>query len=73
MTVTKAQGIKSNEQLALVRAMGVADYLYKNVLTDVSIPTSFKHFVEVSKEKGSKYRRIKVSMKFFDAFKDTNK
>ena len=53
--------------------MGVADYLNKNVLTDVSIPTSFKHFVEVSKEKGSKYRRIKVSMKFFDAFKDTNK
>ena len=73
MTITKAQGIKSNEQLALVRAMGVADYLNKNVLTDVSIPTSFKHFVEVSKEKGSKYRRIKVSMKFFDAFKDTNK
>lgn len=73
MTVTKAQGIKTNEQLATVRAVGVADYLTSNVLNDVSIPTSFKHFVEVSKEKGSQFRRIKVSLRFIDAFKDQQK
>ena len=73
MTVTKAQGIKTNEQLATVRAVGVADYLTSNVLNDVSIPTSFKHFVEVSKEKGSQFRRIKVSLRFIDAFKNQQK
>ena len=33
ITVTKASGITSNEQLALMRAAGVKDYIAKNVTT----------------------------------------
>lgn len=69
MSVTKAKGITSNEQLALVRAVGVADYLNKNVLAGTAIDTSYKYFIDVAKEKGSQYRRIKVSLKFIDTFK----
>ncbi len=69
MTVTKASGIKSNQQLALVRAVGVADYMSKNIVNDIAIPADYKYFVEVSEEKGGKFRRIKVTLKFIDAFK----
>ena len=69
MTVTKAKGITSNEQLALVRAVGVADYINKNALAGAAIDTGYKYYIDVAKEKGSQYRRIKVSLKFIDAFK----
>lgn len=70
MNVTKSQGIKSNEQLALVRAIGLSDYLNKNVLSGASIATDYKYFIDVAKEKGSQFRRIKVQLKFIDAFKN---
>lgn len=69
MTVTKAKGISSNEELALVRAIGVADYLKKGSFNKSNVPVEYKYNVEVSKEKGSEYRRIKVSLKFVDTFK----
>lgn len=69
MTVTKSKGITSNEQLALVRAVGVADYINKNALAGAAIDTGYKYYIDVAKEKGSQYRRIKVSLKFIDAFK----
>ena len=71
MSVTKSKGIVSNEELALVRAISVGDYLDKELLGNLSIPVDYKYNIEVSKEKGSEYRRIKVSLKFVDTFKNT--
>ena len=69
MTVTKSKGMTSNEELALVRAIGVADYLKNGSFNKSTVPVEYKYNVEVSKEKGSEYRRIKVSVKFVDTFK----
>lgn len=70
MTITKSKGISSNEELALVRAIGVADYLKNGSFNKTTTPVEYKYNVEVSKEKGSEYRRIKVSLKFVDTFKE---
>ena len=70
MTVTKSKGITSNEELALVRAIGVGDYLNKGSFNNSASPVEYKYNVEVSKEKGSAFRRIKVSLKFVDTFKE---
>ena len=70
MTVTKAKGITSNEELALVRAIGVGEYLKQGAFNNTTTaPIEYKYNVEVSKEKGSSYRRIKVALKFVDTFK----
>ena len=69
MTVTKASGMTSNEQLAMVRAYSMSDYLKNNVFSDIHIPMENKYNIEVSNEEGGKFRRIKVSLKFVDTFK----
>lgn len=73
MTITKVAGIKSNEQLALIRAIGVSDYLTKTTFANANMPVEYKYNVEVSKEKGSEFRRIKVALKFVDTFKEQMK
>ena len=70
MTVTKSKGITSNEELAMVRAYGMADYLKSNVFDSITIPMTNKYNITVSEEEGGKYRRIKVSIKFIDTFKN---
>lgn len=68
VSVNSSEGIRDNNQLAFVRALAVKDNLVKGIpsLSDMSV--SFNHFIEVSKEKGSSHRRIKVSFLFIDAF-----
>lgn len=67
LTVTKATGITSNEQLSLVRAFSVRDYINKNVskLKDMKVTESYS--VDVSNDEGAKYRRVAVSFIFKDA------
>ena len=67
---TKSKGITSNEELAMVRAYGMADYLKSNVFDSITIPMTNKYNITVSEEEGGKYRRIKVSIKFIDTFKN---
>lgn len=69
MTVTQANGIRSNEELAFTRAVGVSDQLSKATLGQASVPVEYKYNVEVSNEKGGAHRRIKVVLKFVDTFK----
>lgn len=69
MTVTESSGMTSNEQLAMIRAYGMTDYLKKNVVTGLTIPTEERYNIEVSDEEGGQFRRIKVSLKFVDTFK----
>lgn len=68
ITVTKASGITSNEQLALMRAAGVKDYVEKNVTTLGNTKNEYEYHVEVAKERGGEYRKINVEFIIIDAF-----
>lgn len=68
ITVTKASGITSNEQLALMRAAGVKDYVAKNVNTLANTKNDYEYHVEVAKERGGEFRKINVEFVIMDAF-----
>lgn len=68
ITVTKASGITTNEQLALMRAAGVKDYVEKNVTTLGNTKNEYEFHVEVAKERGGEYRKINVEFLIMDAF-----
>jgi hypothetical protein len=68
MTVTKASGITSNEQLALIRAAGVKDYIEQNVTTLAKTRNDYEYYVEVAAERGGEYRRINIEFVIMDAF-----
>ena len=67
LTVTRAKGITSNEQLSLVRAISVQNNIKKNVpaLKNMNVTESFN--VEVSPNEGSQFRRVAVDFLFRDA------
>ncbi|MCH5224501.1 MAG: WD40 repeat domain-containing protein [Muribaculaceae bacterium] len=68
LTVTKKGGIKENPQLALVRALGVQDFLEKNVEGLDKMNKDYRYDVKVSEGKGSEFRRITATFTFVDAF-----
>lgn len=68
LTVTKKNGIKENPQLAFVRALGVKDFLEKNVDGLKDMNTDYRYDVKVSEGTGSEFRRITASFIFVDAF-----
>lgn len=68
ISVNAKDGIKENDQLALLRAMGVKDFLEKNVEGYKDMNTDYRYDVNVSKDKGSSFRRITVDFTFVDAF-----
>ena len=67
ITVTRKTGINQNEQLAYLRAMGVKDYMEKNISSLQKMKTSYDTHIEVSENKGGEYRRIGVKFTFVDA------
>lgn len=68
ITVTKDGGITKNEQLAFLRALGVKNYIQKNIANIDKMQTDFTENIEVSQNRGSAYRRISVVFTFVDAF-----
>jgi len=68
ITVTKESGITQNDQLAFLRAVGVKEYLLQNIPAFSKMNSDYNYYIEVTKEKGSKYRRISVAFTFVDAF-----
>ena len=68
LTVNKKGGIKENPQLAFVRALGVKDYLEKNVEGFNDMNVDYRYDVTVSEDKGGAFRRITASFVFVDAF-----
>ena len=68
ITVIKASGITTNEQLALMRAAGVKDYIEKNVTTLDNTKNEYEYHVEVAKERGGEFRKINVEFVIMDAF-----
>ncbi len=68
ITVTQKDGIKSNEQLAFLRAYGVKEFLDTNVAGLSDMDTRYTYNIGVSEDKGSEFRRITVEFTFVDAF-----
>ena len=69
ITVTKSSGVTQNEQLALLRAAGVQNYIDRNVTTLSNTKNQYEYHVEVAKERGGEYRKINVEFIILDAFK----
>lgn len=68
ITVTKSSGITENEQLAFLRAVGVREYIGKNLPDLKEMNTDYRHNIEVTEGKGGEFRRITVEFIFVDAF-----
>lgn len=68
ITVTKESGVTQNDQLAFLRAVGVKEYLLQNIPAFSKMDSDYNYYIEVTKEKGSEYRRISVAFTFVDAF-----
>lgn len=68
VTLNKKDGIATNEQLAFARAIGVQAYIEKEIPALAKTKHDYEYYIEVSKEKGSQYRRINVKYIFEDAF-----
>lgn len=68
ITLNKKDGIGNNEQLAFARAIGVQNYIEKEISAFGKMNREYEYHIEVSNEEGSKYRRISVQYTFVDAF-----
>ncbi len=68
ITVTKADGIKENRQLAFLRAEGVKNYLENNVDNLGKMDTDYTFKVDVAQGKGSEFRRITANFVLVDVF-----
>ena len=68
ITLTKKGGITDNDQLAFTRALGVKHYMDEELAEFNKMQRDYDYHIEVSKEEGSKYRRISVQCTFIDAF-----
>lgn len=66
LSVNKSEGISSNEQLSLLRAISMQKYINKNVtsLKNMNLKESF--ILEVSPNEGGQYRRVSVDFIFHD-------
>lgn len=68
ISVNTKDGIKQNEQLAFIRAVGVKDYLEKNVDNLKNMKSDYNYYITVSEDKGGEFRRITTEFTFIDAF-----
>lgn len=68
LTVSSQTGIRKNEQLAFMRAMGVKDYIQKHISSLQSMDIDYQYHVELAEGTGGQYRRISVEFVFVDAF-----
>ncbi len=67
ITLTKEDGITKNEQLAMLRALGVSNYVNNNINGISKMNADYEYYIEISEEKGGEYRRINLEMIFIDA------
>jgi cell division protein YceG involved in septum cleavage len=68
VSLSKKEGIATNEQLAFARALGVQQYIEKEISAFGSMKRDYEYHIEVSKEAGSQFRRISVQYTFINAF-----
>lgn len=67
VTVTRKDGIRTNEQLAFVRGAGVKDYLTSRVANLKNMNADYSYNIDVAEGRGSEFRRITVEFIFVDA------
>ncbi|WP_295727805.1 WD40 repeat domain-containing protein [uncultured Muribaculum sp.] len=67
-SITITDKAMQNEQLALLRALGVKKYLSDNVDDFAKMNTDYRYEVNVAHDKGGQYRRITTEFTFIDAF-----
>lgn len=68
ITIAPKERIMQNEQLALLRALGVDDFMKKNIDKYNQLNKDYRYDVNVSEDKGSEFRRITLCFTFVDAF-----
>ena len=68
LTLTKAEGITQNEQLAFVRALGVKHFFANSIKGVEDMNVDYSYNIEVTSGKGGEYRRISMQLVFVDAF-----
>jgi hypothetical protein len=68
ITLTKADGIAENNQLAFARAAGVQYYIQNEIPSLSKMKQNTDYVIEVANQTGGKYRRISVQCIFVDAF-----
>ena len=68
MTVTRQTGIRQNEQLAFLRAVGVRDHISRHVPALADMQTDYQYHIQLSEGVGGEFRRISVEFTFVDAF-----
>lgn len=66
LSVTKAEGITTNEQLSLLRAISVQKFINKNVSPLKNMNVKETYNLEVSPNEGGQYRRVSVDFIFHD-------
>jgi cell division protein YceG involved in septum cleavage len=68
LTVNKKTGIRTNEELAFLRAMGMKDSMEKGVKALKTMIATYETEVEQAEGVGGQFRRIFVDYIFEDAF-----
>lgn len=68
ITVTDKTGIRKNEQLAFMRAIGVKDYMVQHIPSLQTMQTDYQYHIELAEGTGGEFRRINVEFVFVDAF-----
>jgi hypothetical protein len=68
ISVTRNDGISTNEQLAFLRSTGVQQYIVQNISTLQQMKVDYQKAIEIASGTGSEYRRIRVEFTFVDAF-----
>ena len=68
ISVSKASGITSNDQLAFLRATGMKHNIATNVTALRDMQTVFETHIEQAEGVGGQYRRIHVDFTFYNAF-----
>lgn len=66
VTVTKKDGMHTNEQLAFIRGVGVKDYLTKNIENLDKMNSDYRYTIDVAEGRGGEFRRITVEFTFVD-------
>lgn len=68
ISVSTKSGIKENEQLAFLRAVGVKNFLQDNVSNLENMNTDYQFHISVAEGKGSEFRRITTEFTFIDVY-----
>jgi len=68
ISVSKASGISTNEQLAFLRAMGMKTAILKNITALDKMDSQYDTYIEQGEGVGGQFRRIHVDFTFIDAY-----